>query len=69
MWRKADILADGTVALLAREPSARRGKAWIDEDLLREEGITDFSRYQCVPGVEPPRLSFSSIPKVTETKK
>jgi citronellol/citronellal dehydrogenase len=69
MWRKADILADGTVALLAREPSARRGKAWIDEDLLREEGVTDFSRYQCVPGVEPPRLSFSSIPKVTETKK
>ncbi len=67
LWRKADILADATVALLAKEPSARRGKAWIDEDLLREEGVTDFSRYQCVPGVEPPKFPFSALPKVTET--
>lgn len=69
VWRKADILADATVALLAREPSARKGKAWLDEDLLREEGVTDFSKYQCVPGVEPPRLTFSSIPKATSVKK
>ncbi|WP_044236309.1 SDR family oxidoreductase [Chondromyces apiculatus] len=68
VWRKADIIADGTVALLAKEPSARRGKGWIDEDLLREEGVTDFSKYQCVPGVEPPRMEFSSIPKATATK-
>lgn len=67
LWRKADILADATVALLAKEPSARRGKAWIDEDLLREEGVTDFSRYQCVPGVEPPKFPFSALPKVTVT--
>jgi len=67
MWRKADILADCTVALLAREPSARPGKAWIDEDLLREEGVTDFSKYQCVPGVEPPHLGFTGIPTVTKT--
>lgn len=68
MWRKADILADASVALLAKEPSARRGKGWIDEDLLREEGVTDFSKYQCVPGMEPPKLGFSSIPKVTSPK-
>jgi citronellol/citronellal dehydrogenase len=66
-WRKADILADATVALLAREPSARPGKAWIDETLLREEGLTDFSKYQCVPGVEPPQFGFSAIPKATKT--
>jgi citronellol/citronellal dehydrogenase len=65
-WRKADILADATVALLAREPSARPGRAWVDEDVLREEGVTDFSRYQCVPGVEPPRLVFSALPQTTD---
>ncbi|WP_437945898.1 SDR family oxidoreductase [Sorangium sp. So ce296] len=69
LWRKADIIADATVALLAREPSARPGKAWIDEVLLREEGVTDFSKYQCVPGVEPPHFPFSAIPKATTTKK
>lgn len=68
-WRKADILADATVALLAREPSSRRGRAWIDEEVLREEGVTDFSGYQCVPGVEPPQLSFMAMPKVTTPQK
>ncbi|WP_437534132.1 SDR family oxidoreductase [Sorangium sp. So ce726] len=68
LWRKADILADATLALLSREPSARRGKAWIDEALLREEGVTDFSKYQCVPGVEPPHFPFTAIPKATTTK-
>ncbi|WP_437289601.1 SDR family oxidoreductase [Sorangium sp. So ce406] len=69
LWRKADILADATLALLSREPSARPGKAWIDEALLRDEGVTDFSRYQCVPGVEPPHFPFSAIPKATTTRK
>ena len=67
LWRKADILADATLALLAREPSARPGKAWIDEELLRAEGVTDFSKYQCVPGAEPPHFPFKAIPKATKT--
>ena len=61
VWRKAEIVADATVALIAREPSARPGRAWIDEDVLREEGVTDFSAYQCVPGVEPPPIPFSAL--------
>ena len=61
-WRKADILADAVVALLSREPSARPGRAWIDEEVLRAEGVTDFSRYQCVPGAEPPQFPFSALP-------
>jgi citronellol/citronellal dehydrogenase len=68
IWRKADILADATVALLAKEPKARMGRAVIDEDLLRSEGVTDFARYQCVPGCEPPRIPFSGLPNVTEAK-
>jgi citronellol/citronellal dehydrogenase len=45
------------------------GRAWIDEILLREEGVTDFSQYQCVPGVEPPHFPFKGLPTVTATKK
>jgi citronellol/citronellal dehydrogenase len=69
LWRKADILADATLALLAREPSSRRGKAWIDEELLRLEGVTDFTKYRCMPEAEPPKFPFSAIPKATETMK
>jgi citronellol/citronellal dehydrogenase len=67
LWRKADIVADAVVALISKEPSARMGRAWIDEELLRAEGVTDFSRYQCVPGVEPPHFPFSALPRATET--
>ena len=69
IWRKADILADATVAILSKEPSAAKGRAVIDEDYLREQGVTDFTKYQCVPGSEPPRISFSNIPRATETVK
>lgn len=69
VWRKADIIADATVALFAKEPSARMGRAWIDEELLRSEGVTDFSKYQCVPGSEPPHVPFSALPHATEAKR
>jgi citronellol/citronellal dehydrogenase len=52
-WRKADILADATVELCARDPSASTGRAWLDEEILREAGITDFGKYACVPGTTP----------------
>lgn len=68
VWRKADIVADAVVALLGREPSARMGRAWIDEDLLREEGVTDFAKYQCAPGHEPPRFPFTAPPKTPATR-
>jgi citronellol/citronellal dehydrogenase len=68
LWRKADIVADATVALLSREPSARRGRAFIDEEVLRAEGVVDFEKYQCVPGVEPPRFPFAALPVVTEAR-
>jgi citronellol/citronellal dehydrogenase len=63
-WRKADILADATVAILARQPSERSGQAWIDEDLLRAEGVTDFVRYRCDPNVEPPKMTLALIPSL-----
>jgi citronellol/citronellal dehydrogenase len=57
-WRKADILADATLALVTKDPSVRSGKAWIDEDVLRLEGVTDFEKYNCVPDGTPLRLEF-----------
>ncbi len=67
VWRKASIIADATVALLAKEPRLRTGKAWIDEDLLREEGVTDFTKYRCDPNVEPPKFAFRDIPALQST--
>jgi citronellol/citronellal dehydrogenase len=67
IWRKADILADATLELLSKEPKERKGQAWIDEDLLRSVGQTDFAKYQCAPGHEPPRFPFSAIPRTTKT--
>lgn len=56
MWRKPAILADATIALLSKPPSQMTGKALIDEDFLREEGVTDFTEYRCDPSTEPPRI-------------
>ena len=57
-WRKAEILADATLLIVSRPPSARTGQALIDEDLLRAEGVTDFDRYKCVPDGTPLRIDF-----------
>jgi citronellol/citronellal dehydrogenase len=58
MWRKPDILVDCVLRLLAKEPAALTGQALLDEDFLRFEGSTDFARYACVPGSNPPRLGW-----------
>ena len=67
IWRKSDIIADATLALITKEPSARAGQAWLDEEVLRADGVIDFSKYQCVPGHEPPHFPFKAIPRVTKT--
>jgi citronellol/citronellal dehydrogenase len=57
-WRTPDVLADATVALLARDPRTSRFRAWLDEEVLREEGIADFTRYRCDPNHEPGPMSI-----------
>lgn len=61
MWRKADILADATFAIISREPPSLTGQALMDEDILRESGISDFSHYACVPGSEPMKITWEGI--------
>lgn len=58
MWRRPDILADATTRIFAKEPRLFSGHALIDEDFLRAEGVTDFTRYRCDPASEPPRVGF-----------
>ncbi|TAH39560.1 MAG: SDR family NAD(P)-dependent oxidoreductase [Planctomycetota bacterium] len=53
MWRKADIVSDAVLALFSAPPLQRSGQALIDEELLREHGVTDFEPYNCVPGGKP----------------
>ncbi len=53
LWRKPQIVTDALLALLARDAESCTGKALLDEEVLREAGITDFERYNCVIGGNP----------------
>jgi citronellol/citronellal dehydrogenase len=48
--RTADIVADAAIAILRREARSCTGNFFLDEDVLRAEGVTDFARYAVKPG-------------------
>ena len=48
--RHPSIMADAAYALSLRAAGESTGKFFIDEMLLREEGVTDFSHYSVNPG-------------------
>lgn len=43
--RTTDIVADAAHAILTRPAREATGNFYIDEEVLREEGVTDFTRY------------------------
>jgi len=47
--RRPEIVADAAAAILARDARACTGNFLIDELVLREEGVTDFSPYAVDP--------------------
>ncbi|MFP2925041.1 SDR family oxidoreductase [Pyxidicoccus sp. 3LG] len=49
--RTPEIMADAAVAILQRRPRDCTGQTFIDEDVLRAEGVNDFSRYGGGPDV------------------
>ncbi|MFP2958186.1 SDR family oxidoreductase [Myxococcus sp. 1LA] len=49
--RAPDIMADAAVAILQRPPRDCTGQTFIDEDVLRAEGVSDFSGYGGGPDV------------------
>ncbi len=50
--RTPEIMADAAHAVLTAPSHARSGRFLIDEDVLREAGITDFTRYAVDPSRE-----------------
>ena len=43
--RTADIYADAAYEILGRDPRECTGNAYIDDEVLAQAGVTDFSRY------------------------
>jgi citronellol/citronellal dehydrogenase len=48
--RRPEIVADAAHAILTRDARTCSGRFLIDEEVLREEGATDFDRYAVQPG-------------------
>ncbi len=48
--RTPDIVADAAHAILVRDPRTCTGNFYLDEDVLREDGVEDFSRYAVTAG-------------------
>ena len=47
--RTPEVVADAAFYILQRPSSECTGNFFIDEDVLREEGVTDFSSYSVNP--------------------
>jgi citronellol/citronellal dehydrogenase len=50
--RKPDIMADAAHAILTRDAKKTGGNFFIDDEVLRAEGVTDLAHYSTVPGAE-----------------
>jgi citronellol/citronellal dehydrogenase len=48
--RTPQIMADAAHAVLTRDARSTTGNFFIDEEVLRSAGVTDFSKYSVVPG-------------------
>ena len=51
--RTTGIVSDAAHAVLTRDPRSCTGNFYIDEDVLREEGVTDLDQYRAAPGSGP----------------
>ncbi|WP_440763864.1 SDR family oxidoreductase [Natronorubrum sp. DTA7] len=49
-WRTPEIVSDTVLEILGRDPAEFTGNAVYDEDVLREAGVNDFSRYNLTEG-------------------
>jgi citronellol/citronellal dehydrogenase len=54
--RKPDILADAALAIFKRDAKTFSGHFCIDEEILKEEGISDFSGYAVTAGMQDSEL-------------
>lgn len=64
--RKATIFSDAILGILRAHPSKVNGELVLDEDFMREQmGVTDFSKYDVVPGSNPRRIMPAKLPDLT----
>jgi citronellol/citronellal dehydrogenase len=49
--RTVEIVADAAIAILARPAHSCTGNLFIDEEVLREEGVTNFAQYATGPSL------------------
>lgn len=54
--RTPDIVADAAYELLLREAHRTTGRTFVDEEVLRECGVTDFGEYAAVTGTREDEL-------------
>src|SRR5699024_8272613 len=50
MSRKPAIVADAALAILSKHKEKYNGQSFIDEEVLKNEGVTDFDHYAVIPG-------------------
>lgn len=48
--RKPEILADAAYFILSKDPTNCSGNCFIDDEVLKENGITQLDHYAVVPG-------------------
>lgn len=48
--RKPEVLSDAAYAILSKDAKEFTGNFCVDEEVLRNEGITDFDQYAVAPG-------------------
>lgn len=50
--RKPEIMADAACVIFSKSSRECTGNFFVDEELLRAEGVTDFDRYAVTPGAD-----------------
>ncbi|KAF5661544.1 oxidoreductase [Fusarium heterosporum] len=64
--RKATIFSDAILAILQAPPAVVNGELLLDEDFLRDyAGVTDFAKYNVIPGTTPRRIMPQTLPDLT----
>ncbi len=48
--RSVDIMADAAYAILTSDAATTTGNFFIDDEVLKKAGVTDFGKYSVVPG-------------------
>jgi citronellol/citronellal dehydrogenase len=56
MWRKPEVVADSVLAWMMQPLENSTGKAWLDEEVLALQGVSDLEPYNCVEGGQPYRI-------------